>query len=83
MNKPYELSEEEMQYVITDSILKYSGLDIPNRRLAMDNDIVHAAQKKMLEYLDKPCGCNSPYIVGTRWCQRHWEKLCKEFNIEV
>ena len=66
MAKGYELKPKEIQYIISEGVIKYTRLDIPRRRQAIDNDIAHAAQKKLLEYLiAKINECEERVTLGT------------------
>lgn len=46
------LTDKEIQYIITEGVIKHSGLGIPKQRQAIDRDIAKAQLKKVMEWLE-------------------------------
>jgi hypothetical protein len=47
----WELTDEEIQGIITDGYIRHVALGIPGCRQAIDRDIAAAAQRKLAEWL--------------------------------
>ena len=51
----WELTDEEIQHCIKDGAMRHAALGTPAMRQAIDHSIATAAQRKLVEWLNKHC----------------------------
>ncbi len=75
------LTDEEIQNIIAEGIIKYSRLGIPKQRQAIDRDIAKAQLKKVVEWLKTSAMiATRDNEVGITLIKSDWQALLKEIE---